>query len=66
MREQLLRLVDQQNTPQSVPTEASAPAQASTTPALSVADEIRKLGELRDQGLLTPEQFEEQKLKLLG
>ena len=33
---------------------------------LGVADEIAKLGELRSQGLLTDEEFNAQKLKLLG
>lgn len=33
---------------------------------VSVADEIRKLKELRDEGVITPEEFEEQKKKLLN
>jgi hypothetical protein len=32
----------------------------------SVADEIRKLGELRNQGLLTEQEFAAQKARLLG
>lgn len=40
-----------------VPTEAA--------PSRSVADEIAKLGELRDKGLLTPEEFQAQKAALL-
>ena len=35
-------------------------------PPVSVADEIVKLASLRDSGLLTEEQFEVQKAKLLG
>ena len=34
--------------------------------ASSLADEIRKLGELRDEGLLTPDESDAQKAKLLG
>jgi hypothetical protein len=37
---------------------------AAATP--SVADEIAKLGQLREQGLLTDEEFSAQKAKLLG
>lgn len=33
---------------------------------LSVADEIRKLGDLRDSGLISQEQFEQQRDKLLS
>jgi hypothetical protein len=36
------------------------------TPPIGIADEIAKLGELRSQGLLTDEEFNAQKLKLLG
>jgi hypothetical protein len=39
-----------------------APGQSSG----STADELAKLGALRDQGLLSPEEFEQQKAKLLG
>lgn len=48
------------NTPSSAPT-----APTSTAPA-SVADELAKLAKLRDQGILTNEEFEAQKKKLLG
>jgi len=37
-----------------------------TGPALSVADELKKLGELKDSGLLSDEEFAQQKAKLLG
>ncbi len=33
---------------------------------LSIADELLKLTQLRDQGALSPEEFEVQKAKLLG
>ncbi|WDM31158.1 SHOCT domain-containing protein [Paenibacillus mucilaginosus] len=32
---------------------------------ISIADEIKKLAELRDEGILTSEEFENQKKKLL-
>lgn len=32
----------------------------------SVADELAKLGALREQGLLSPQEFEQQKARLLG
>lgn len=35
-------------------------------PAASVADELRKLRDLRDQGVLTAQEFEAQKAILLG
>lgn len=38
---------------------------AATTP-ISVASELRELAELRDQGILTSEEFAAQKAKLLG
>ncbi len=37
-----------------------------TQPTQSVADELAKLAALRDQGLLTPEEFNGQKARLLG
>ncbi len=36
------------------------------TPAASVADELKKLAELKDAGLLTEDEFQGQKAKLLG
>ncbi len=42
----------------------SAPAASSDTP--HIADQIRKLGELRDQGLLTAEEFDTKKTELLA
>lgn len=42
---------------------AGSPA---ASPSVSVADEIKKLGELRAQGLLTEAEFAAHKAKLLG
>ena len=43
------------------------PAPASTTPAArSLADELRKLADLRDTGILTPDEFEAQKQRILN
>ena len=44
---------------------ASQPAPA-FDPSKLVADEIKKLAALRDQGILTDEEFTEQKRRLLG
>ncbi|MER5470855.1 DUF4429 domain-containing protein [Streptomyces sp. NPDC002685] len=41
-------------------------AQAQPASSGSVADELAKLGTLRDQGLLSPEEFEQQKARILG
>lgn len=38
----------------------------SPAPEASVADELKKLDELRDSGVISPEEFEAQKKKLLG
>jgi hypothetical protein len=47
--------------------EAGRPSNAGEIPhGLSVADEIAKLGALRQQGLLTDEEFATQKAKMLG
>lgn len=42
------------------------PQPSSDKPAVSVADELLKLAQLRDAGVLTPEELEAQKAKLLG
>lgn len=44
---------------------APAPAPAAATPS-SMADELRKLAELRDAGVLSDAEFDAQKAKLLG
>jgi hypothetical protein len=50
------------------PDEASAPAaEAAPAPAQpDVFDQLKKLGELHQQGILTDEEFAAQKAKLLG
>lgn len=50
--------------PQGPPMNMPPPVQPQ--PAVSVADELTKLGQLRDQGLLTNEEFQAQKTRLLG
>lgn len=45
---------------------ATAPAAPAPAPAVDVADQLRKLAELRDQGVLTDDEFVAQKAKLLS
>ena len=46
---------------------AAGPAPVAAAPAQpDVMDQLRKLGELRDAGILTPEEFETKKTELLG
>jgi hypothetical protein len=47
---------------------SSQPSQPATGPGsgASVADELLKLASLRDSGILTPEEFDAQKAKLIG
>ena len=40
--------------------------QAATSSSSSSADELAKLAQLRDQGVITPQEFDSQKAKLLG
>ncbi len=49
-----------------VETTIAGPSAASRTPTVSPADEIRKLSELLRDGLLTQEEFDVQKARLLG
>jgi len=47
----------------------AAPAEASTAPAadqVDVIDQLKRFADLRDQGILTEEEFAAQKAKLLG
>lgn len=47
--------------------EAAAPAQpAAPAPAGDYTDELEKLAKLRDEGVITPEDFEAKKKQLLG
>ena len=51
--------------PGMAPAPAPAPA-APAAPALDLADQLRKLASLRDEGILSEEEFAAQKAKLLG
>lgn len=42
------------------------PQQAAPAPGDSVTDQLKELGELRERGILTEEEFAVQKAKLLG
>lgn len=42
------------------------PQRAAPVPSGSLADELAKLAGLRDQGILSPAEFEQQKARLLG
>lgn len=43
-----------------------APQHTGPAPSVSLADELAKLAGLRDQGILSPAEFEQQKARLLG
>jgi hypothetical protein len=45
---------------------AAAPAAAAPAGGASVIDQLKELGELKAQGILTDEEFAQQKAKLLG
>ena len=45
---------------------AAPPSQAPPPPAADPIEQLTKLGELRDKGVLTEEEFAAQKAKLLG
>ena len=45
---------------------ASAPPAVSAVPEPDILDQIRTLGELRDAGVLTPQEFESKKAALLA
>ncbi len=54
---------------QEAPPAQAPPAQAPAAPAAPAADpiqQLKELGELRDKGILTEEEFAAQKAKLLG
>jgi hypothetical protein len=48
------------------PAQSSAAVPPSTAPAPSTIEQLKQLGELRDGGVLTPEEFEREKQKLLA
>jgi Short C-terminal domain len=58
----------QQEQPSPAYMAASPPAQAppAPAPAADPVEQLEKLGELRDKGVLTEEEFQEQKAKVLG
>jgi hypothetical protein len=47
-------------------TATSGDQSAVASTAMDIPDQIRKLGELRDSGMVTPEEFEAKKAELLG
>jgi hypothetical protein len=51
---------------QASPIPSPSPTAQTDAPAASVAEELKKLAELRDSGVLTDEEFAAQKAKLLG
>jgi hypothetical protein len=57
----------QQEEPQTAaPAPAPAPAAAPAAGGSSMIDQLKQLGELKSQGILTEEEFTQQKAKLLG
>jgi hypothetical protein len=48
------------------PAPAAAPAPAAPAPSVNVAEQLQQLAQLKDQGVLTEEEFAAQKAKLLG
>ena len=66
-RRQERRWADQE-APQAYAQPAPAPAPAPAAPASggSVIDQLKELGELKEQGILTEAEFEAQKAKILG
>jgi Short C-terminal domain len=59
----------QQEEPQAAPQAAApapAPAAAPAAGGSSMIDQLKQLGELKDQGILTEEEFAQQKAKLLA
>jgi hypothetical protein len=52
--------------PYGAPPPQAAPTQPAPAPQLSMVEQLTKLGELRDAGILTEEEFAAQKAKVLG
>ena len=48
------------------PAPAAAPAPAAPAPSVNVPEQLQQLAQLKDQGVLTEEEFAAQKAKLLG
>ena len=55
-----------QATPQAEPEPAPPPAAAAPEPAPDPIEQLTKLAALKDQGILTEEEFAAQKAKILG
>jgi hypothetical protein len=57
---------NQQAAAEAPPEPAAAPPPAPPAPEVDMIEQLKKLAELRDQGILTEEEFAGQKAKLLG
>ncbi len=57
---------EQQYAEQAPPPQQAAPAPAASAAGESTIDQLKQLGELKEQGILTEEEFAAQKAKLLG
>jgi hypothetical protein len=57
---------NQQEAAQAPPPEQAPPPAAAAPAADSTIDQLKQLGELKSQGILTEEEFAAQKAKLLG
>ena len=56
----------QQGAEQQAAYQEQAPAPAPAAPQVDVVEQLARLGDLRDKGVLTEEEFAAQKAKLLG
>ncbi len=61
-QEQRLAELENQQAPPSAPPPQAPPPPAAET----MVEQLQKLGQLRDSGVLTPEEFEAQKQKILA
>ena len=52
--------------PEAAPVEYAEAAPVAAAPAVDVLDELTKLGALKESGVLTQEEFDAQKARLLG
>ena len=64
--EQIAHAVDAELNGGAAPQQSAAPQQPAATGADSVADELRKFAALRDEGILTDEEFAAKKKQILG
>lgn len=65
-RRQERRWAEQEAPAQAEPAAAPAPAPAPASGGASMIEQLKQLGELKDQGVLTEQEFAEQKSKLLA